>query len=81
MMNTGNWWYLFLELFFNAIAPSHLFDHMEYVEINEDLAFETRYQMNDILLWFSFIRLYHIVRYYFYQTEFMNPRSHRVCDI
>ena len=77
--NTGVWFYLLLEVIINLIAPYHYFEDLNYVEMVEVLDYEVTYPINDLLLCFSFIRLYLIVKFSLYSTEFMNPRSQRVC--
>lgn len=51
-----------------------------YTEFNDKYQYEFQYHVNDILLAFSFIRVYLLVKFALYTTDFMNPRSQRVCS-
>jgi len=70
---------MLFEMVLNLIAPYYFLDGIKYVEVNNDLEITTEYEINDILLWFSFVRVYLLLKLYLYTTLFMNPRSHRIC--
>jgi hypothetical protein len=52
--------------------------HIEYVE---DFDVYIAYEYNEILLALMFMRVYLPGRFYMYLTEYMNPRTQRVCLI
>ena len=75
LYNTGLWRIMLVEMFINMIAPYPFLDGYIYEEDN--LAFGTliQYEVNDILLFFMFCRLYLGLKFILYLTQFMNPRS------
>ena len=75
LLNTGRWKNLLLEIIIHLIAPYHYLDGIKYVEMVEAWEYEVKYEINDILLWLSFIRLYTLINFSLYSTDFMNPRS------
>lgn len=75
LRNTGLWKYLALELIICAISPNSFlygFKVNEYVKAYDETI---TYEMNDILLFLMFNRIYLFVRYSFYLTDFLNPRT------
>ena len=54
---------------------------MTYKELNTDYNYEIEYRVNDLLLVFSFIRLYLVVKSMLYFTIYNSPRSERVCSL
>ena len=80
LKNTGEWKNLLLEIVICCvIAPHHFLGSWRYFEYNADWDFKIYYHVNDILLAFSFIRTYLLIKFLLYTTDFMNPRSQRVC--
>lgn len=79
LVNTGIWKNLSFEICLCVIAPYPFLDGLKYRE--NVLAYETsiEYEVNDILLYFSFCRFYLLLRFLLYMTQFMSPRSQRVC--
>ena len=79
LVNTGLWKSLLLEMIICIIAPVPFLDGIKYKEYVA--AYETwiEYEVNDILLFWSFTRLYLGIRFSLYLSQFMNPRSQRVC--
>jgi len=75
LVNTGIWKLTVLEIMVCIIAPMPFLDGIKYYEYVE--AFETTisYEVNDILLFFCFNRLYLCVKYLLYLTQFMSPRA------
>jgi hypothetical protein len=72
---------MLFEMIMGSIAPYPFLDKWRYVEyvVGYDVTIE--YEVNDILLYFMFFRIYLPCRFVFYLTEFMNPRTQRVCQI
>jgi hypothetical protein len=81
LSNTGILNYVLFEQLICIIAPLPFFDGITIVE--EIMLFESQieYELNDILLCFSFLRLYLVIRFMFYLSNFYNPRTQRVCQI
>jgi len=79
LYNTGVWKWLIFEIIINMLAPYWFFKGIKYTEEHPDAEVTLTYEFNDLLLCFSFIRLYLPIKLYLYSTEFINPRSHRVC--
>lgn len=80
LINTGGWQSLIIEIIISLISPIHQLEDYWYEEWNDKYQFLIRYKINDILLAISFIRIYHPIKFILYSTEFMNPRSQRICD-
>ena len=59
----------------NLIAPYPFFDGLKYVDFVGAYNTEIEYEINDILLFFCFARIYIAYRFSFFLTEFMNPRT------
>lgn len=70
LQNTGIWKPMVWEMVISQIAPYPFFNKVKYVEENTDWDEVTEYNVNDIFLFFSFIRIYHIARFAFYLTYF-----------
>ena len=81
LMTTGLWKNLAFECVINIVAPYHFFDGIKYVEYNKDYEMDIVYEVNDLLLFFMFFRLYLVCRFLFYLSHFMNPRTQRVCAV
>ena len=61
------------------IAPYPFLHGKFYIEYVEAYDTEISYQVNDLMLFFMFARLYLPIRFIFYLSNFMNPRTQRVC--
>lgn len=81
LQTTGLWKNLVVEILINVIAPYHLLDGIKYVEYVKAYDYTIEYEVNDLMLFFMFVRLYLPLRYSFYLSDFMNPRTQRVCAI
>lgn len=79
LITTGMWQSMALEMIINLIAPYPILDGCKYIEYVSEYETEIIYEVNDILLYLSFARIYLAYRFCFFLTEFMNPRSQRVC--
>ena len=77
LKNTGMWKKLVVEITINMLSPYQMLKGIKYLEKHPDVTLE--YEINELLLCFSFIRLYLPIILYLYSTEFINPRTHRVC--
>lgn len=78
-INTGLWKEVLIEILINLISPMPFFNGIKYTEYVE--AFDTyiSYEVNEILLFFAFMRLYLSLNFLLYLSSFKNPRSQRVC--
>ena len=81
LVTTGLWKNLVFECLINVVSPQYIFDGIKYVEYSKDYQMDIVYEMNDLLLFFMFFRLYLVCRFLFYLSHFMNPRTQRVCAI
>jgi hypothetical protein len=72
---------MLFEMFILSMSPNPFLDGISYKEIVQDWEVEISYEINDILLYFSFLRLYLMLKFVLYLTEFMGPRPQRVCNI
>lgn len=75
LVNTGLWKYLIYEMGICFLAPYPFFDGLKYRESVDAFEISVEYEINDILLLFSFSRLYLFIRFLLYMTQFMSPRS------
>lgn len=75
LYTTGLWKNLLFECVLNVVAPYHFFDGIKYVEYSKDYEMDIVYEVNDLLLFFMFARLYLVCRFLFYLSHFMNPRT------
>ena len=75
LVNTGLWKYLMMEILACIIAPMPFFDGLKYYENVSAYETSIEYEINDILLYVSFIRMYLMIRYLLYMTQFMSPRG------
>ena len=79
--STGWWKMLALECFLMLMAPYPFLQHLTYSEYNDQFHTTIEYTFNEILLCFGFIRGYVFVRYTLVSSQFMNPRSKRICSM
>jgi len=75
LINTGLWRVMVVEMGINCIAPYPFLDGMMYEEDVEAFGVIIQYEINDLLLFFMFFRLYLGLKFILYLTQFMNPRS------
>ena len=80
-ISTGLWKDLGVEILIAVIVPYPFLNGFIYYEEMADYDITLKHEINDILLFFSFNRLYLILKFILYLTEFMNPRSQRVCSM
>lgn len=73
--STGLWRSLLFEIIMAAIAPMPFFDGMILSEYVAGFDYTIHYEWNDLLLYFSFTRLYMNFKMILYSTQFMNPRA------
>lgn len=81
LRTTGLWKSMAFEIILCSMAT---YPFLVGIEIEEYVAAyeETiKYTLNEILLSIMFVRLYLPARLSFYMTDFMNPRTQRVCVI
>ena len=79
--STGFWKYLGIEMIICLISPMPFFEGIKYYE--EVVAFDIIifYELNDLLVVFMFLRIYIAIRFVLYASNFINPRTYRVCAI
>lgn len=75
----GIWKSLVIELLLNLASPSIFLEGTKVEEYNSDLSFMTEYQLNDLLLVFSLVRVYHIIKFFLLFSIFREQRAARVC--
>jgi len=81
LITTNLWRSLALEIVVSVIAPYPFFDGLMYEEYVEAYDIYIEYEINDLLLFAMFLRIYLGFRFIFYLSEFLNPRTQRVCSI
>lgn len=81
LVNTGLWKYMAFEMLINAMAPYPFLDGVKYTEYVEAFDTTISYEVNDILLFFCFNRLYLCIKFVLYLTQFKNPRAQRICSM
>lgn len=79
LLTTGWWKKMIFEMLLMLLAPYPFMQDIEYTEYVDAYDTYINYQLNDILLCFSFIRIYLFLRCALVVSPFMNPRSKRVC--
>ena len=91
LWGTGQWKFLVIEILLVIVAPYPYLYNITFQEYN--IAYNTWVtynvsfsnliviQINDVLMFISFIRVYVIARFYLVSSQYMNPRSMRVCLI
>ena len=68
LVNTGLWKYMAFEMLVNAIAPNPFLEGVKYTEYVEAFDTTITYEFNDILLFFSFNRIYLVLKFILYLT-------------
>lgn len=63
----------------NLVAQYLFYDGLKYTEYLGIYETEIQYEVNDFLLFFSFVRIYLDYRFSFFLTEVIIPRTLRVC--
>lgn len=79
--NTGLWKWLFWECFLNSLTPYGFFEGLKYTEYVGDFDLNIVYELNELLLSVSFVRIFFALRMILYLTIFCNQRSQRICRI
>lgn len=79
LYSTGLWKYVFVEMGLCVISPLPILKGNLYSEHVKAYDTDISIEINDILFFMMFVRIYLPVRFLFYMTEFMNPRTQRVC--
>jgi len=75
LMNTGLWKSMVFEMVICMVAPYPFLHDKLYVEYVEAYDTKITYQINDLMLFVMFSRIYLPVRFSFYLSNFMNPRT------
>lgn len=68
-----------VEVIIALICPYPFFNGVLQSEVVKTFDTEIFYEWNDLMLATMFIRIYLPFRFYFYLTDFINPRTQRVC--
>lgn len=79
LSNTGLWKSMVFEMIICALCPYPFLDGLLYREYVEAYDVHIYYEVNDLMLFIMFSRTYLPCRFSFYLTDFMNPRTQRVC--
>ena len=75
LSNIGLWKYMVFEMCCCIIAPYPFLVGVTYKEYVEAYDYTISYEFNDIMLFIMFCRMYLPVRFSFYMTEFLDPRT------
>lgn len=79
---TSGWWQsMMLEQIVCLIAPYPFTQGYIYTEVNTTYNVTITYQINQILMCFSFLRVYILFRYGLFNSSFMAPRASRMCNM
>lgn len=81
VISTGWWQEMVFEQLLCLIAPYPFFKGIIYSERNNDWNITITYELNQILMCLSFARVYLLLRLHLFSTNFMNPRSNRLCSM
>jgi hypothetical protein len=81
LKNTGLWKKIGAEMCICLVAPYSFLYGIVFEEYVVEYDTIIKYELNDYLMVVMFARIYLLVRFSFYMTEFLNPRSQRVCNI
>lgn len=72
---------MFAELVLQLVAPYSFLQGYKYIEYVEAYDVEIQYEINELLLIFSLVRVYTLFKMYIYYVEILTPRSQRVCEM
>lgn len=75
LLTTNMWRPLLLEIIICLISPYPFLVGVIQTEVVKTFDTEIYYEWNDLMLATMFIRIYIPFRYYFYLTDFINPRT------
>lgn len=81
VQSTGWWKQLSYEIIIVIIAPLPYLEDYRYHEYVDMFHADISYTYNEILLSFMLFRVYIFVRYALVASQFMSPRSKRICSI
>ena len=81
IFSSGLWKSLLAEVILQLVAPYNFLSGYKYVENVEAYDVTIEYEINELLLFFSFVRIYMLLRMYIYYSEYLTPRSLRVCQM
>lgn len=81
-LNSTGWYkQMLIEQALMIIAPYPYLDEFRWNEYNDMFKAWFYYTVNEILLCLSFMRIYILIRFSLVASQFMNPRSKRICAI
>lgn len=69
------------EIILVAFTPLPYLEGVKYYEWSDMYKMDIEYEINDILLCWSFLRIYILLRYFLIRSIFMTPRAKRVCVV
>lgn len=75
LSNTGLWKFMVFEMMICVVAPYPFIVGTVYEEYVEAFDHTIVYEINDIMLFIMFARMYLPARFSFYMTDFMDPRT------
>ena len=70
---------MLIEIILQLVAPYNFLRGYKYIEKVEAYGVTIEYELNELLLVFSFVRVYMIMKMYIYYSDCLTPRSLRVC--
>lgn len=79
-INSGVVQPMIIELLLMQLAPKWGLEGFEYKQYNLDFDFMITYQVNDLLLVLSLLRLYQVVVFIVHMSIFSNQRAFRTCS-
>lgn len=81
LWSTGQWTPLILEMAFSLLSPCPFLCGVQITEVNTNWGVTIAYELNQIFLCVSLLRIYMLYNFIFCISKFMNPRSKRICDM
>jgi hypothetical protein len=81
LITTGWWQNMIIEQIICLIAPYPFLVNYDYSEVNTDYKVTIQYDINQILMCFSFLRVYIPMRFGLFKSYFMTPRASRMATL
>lgn len=81
LTSLGEFRWAVVEVIAALLSPYPLLDRLTYYEYSSEYKVDIKYSANDILMGFSFFRIYIFARVVLYMNKYMSPRAQRVCKM
>lgn len=81
LLSSGEWKNMLTEMVLQLVAPYSFLEGIKYIEYVEAFDITIYYELNELLLAFSFVRIYMIIKMYIYYSDSLTPRTLRVCQM